>query len=117
MPSEPSDVRSLLAVPAQPTTNEVFEPLIAGRKFSLVRIVSTGQASPAGFWYDQADDEWVLVISGWAALRFEHESVARALLAGQYIHIPAHCRHRIEQTSPDEPTIWLALHFESDEAG
>ena len=115
MPSEPSDVRSLLAVPAQPTTDETIEPLAAGRKFSLARIVSTGQASPPGFWYDQLDDEWVLVVSGWAALRFEHEPAARTLLAGHYVHIPAHCRHRVEQTSPDEPTIWLALHFEADE--
>lgn len=112
MPPAPSNVRSLLAMTGQPTTEEVVEPLVAGRKFSLSRIVSTGQASPPGFWYDQEDDEWVLVASGWAALRFEHEAAPRTLFAGQYVHIPAHCRHRIEHTSTDEPTIWLTLHFQ-----
>jgi cupin 2 domain-containing protein len=98
----------------QPTTEEVVEPLVAGRKFSLTRIVSAGQASAPGFWYDQPDDEWVLVVSGWAALRFEHEATARTLFAGQYVHIPAHCRHRVEHSSADEATIWLALHFQPE---
>jgi cupin 2 domain-containing protein len=96
----------------QATTEEATEPLVAGRKFALSRIISNGHASAPGFWYDQDEDEWVLVVSGWAALRFESESAPRTLFAGQYLHIPAHCRHRIEHTSTDEPTIWLALHFQ-----
>jgi len=76
------------------------------------RIVSTGQASPPGFWYDQPRAEWVLLLSGAARLRFDGEDEARALKPGDYVFIPARRRHRVDWTSPDEPTVWLALHFD-----
>jgi cupin 2 domain-containing protein len=74
------------------------------------RIVSTGQASPPGFWYDQAWAEWVLVVSGEALLQFEDESEPRRLTAGDYLHIAPHRRHRVAWTDPNQPTIWLAIH-------
>lgn len=76
----------------------------------IERIVSTGQASPAGFWYDQDWDEWVMLLAGSAGLRIEHEPAVRALHPGDYVAIPAHIRHRVEWTAPDQPTIWLAVH-------
>ena len=76
----------------------------------IERVVSTGQASPPGFWYDQAWDEWVMILKGAARLRFEIEAEARALAAGDYVFIPAHARHRVDWTSVDEPAIWLAVH-------
>jgi cupin 2 domain-containing protein len=75
------------------------------------RIVSSGQASPAGFWYDQAQAEWVVVLSGEARLRFEDESVSRTLSRGDFVDIAAHRRHRVEWTHPDEPTVWLAVYY------
>ena len=84
--------------------------LLATTTLKLERIVSTGQASPPGFWYDQDWDEWVVLLAGSAGLRIEHELTVRALGQGDYVAIPAHIRHRVEWTAPDRPTIWLALH-------
>jgi cupin 2 domain-containing protein len=81
----------------------------AGSK--LVRIVSTGQATPEGVWYDQDDNEWVVVLRGGAGLRVEGEDDVRVLSAGDYIDLPAGLRHRVEWTDADEPTVWLALHY------
>jgi cupin 2 domain-containing protein len=78
----------------------------------IERIVSAGQASPPGFWYDQARSEWVAVLSGEARLRFEDEPTARTLRAGDFVDIPAHRRHRVEWTRPGEPTVWLAVHYD-----
>ncbi len=77
----------------------------------LVRIVSTGQATPEGVWYDQADNEWFVVLRGGAGLRVEGEDDVRVLSAGDYVDIPAGLRHRVEWTDTDEPTVWLALHY------
>jgi cupin 2 domain-containing protein len=77
----------------------------------IERIVSTGHASPPGFWYDQLWDEWVMVLSGAARLRFENEADSRPLAAGDHVFIPAQARHRVDWTSPDQPTVWLAVHF------
>jgi cupin 2 domain-containing protein len=78
----------------------------------IERIVSTGQSSPPGFWYDQAHGEWVAVLAGEAQLRFEDESAARTLRAGDFVDIAAHRRHRVEWTRPGEPTVWLAVHYD-----
>jgi cupin 2 domain-containing protein len=75
------------------------------------RIVSTGQASPAGFWYDQDWAEWVIVLSGAAGLLVEGEERPRTLQPGDYLELPAHVRHRVEWTDPDRPTVWLAVHW------
>ena len=75
------------------------------------RIVSTGQATPPGEWYDQDGDEWVVLLSGAAGLLFEGEAAARPLEPGDWVLIPAHARHRVEWTAADEPTVWLAVHM------
>ncbi|MGB6428379.1 MAG: cupin domain-containing protein [Methyloceanibacter sp.] len=75
------------------------------------RIVSTGQATPEGQWYDQDTDEWVVVIAGAARLRLENEDEDRELGEGDWVLLPAHCRHRVTWTRTEPPTIWLALHF------
>ena len=74
------------------------------------RIVSTGQASAPGFWYDQDWTEWVVVLSGSAGLMIEGEAAPRILAPGDYVEIPPHVRHRVEWTDADEPTVWLAVH-------
>jgi cupin 2 domain-containing protein len=78
----------------------------------IERIVSTGQSSPAGFWYDQAHGEWVAVLAGEARLRFEDERAARTLRPGDFVDIAAHRRHRVDWTHPTEPTVWLAVHYD-----
>jgi cupin 2 domain-containing protein len=73
------------------------------------RIVSQGQASPPGFWYDQAEGDWVLVLAGAAKLRFADEPESRLLRAGDSLDIAPHRRHRVDWTAPAIPTIWLAI--------
>lgn len=88
---------------------ELVEILARGEHVRIERIVSTGQASPAGFWYNQDSAEWVVLLQGAARLQFDHGEVD--LQPGDFISIPAHQRHRVEWTAPDQPTIWLAVHY------
>jgi cupin 2 domain-containing protein len=76
----------------------------------IERIVSTGQATPAGEWLDQAWDEWVLLIAGSATLTISGEPEI-TLTPGDHLAIPAGTRHRVDRTDPDRPTIWLAVHI------
>ena len=93
------------------TTDEVFEKLLSTSHFKLERIVSTGQATLPGEWYDQEQDEWVILLKGSAGLLFEDKKEVQVLQPGDYVHIPAHLRHRVEWTDASQPTVWLALHY------
>jgi cupin 2 domain-containing protein len=99
-----------------PSSLEVVEELLRGCRFRIERIVSTGQATPPGQWYDQEDDEWVVLLTGAAALRFDDEPQERELLPGDLVNIPAHRRHRVEWTAPDRATVWLAIHYRAGSA-
>jgi len=90
---------------------ELAETILSAGTFRVERIVSRGHASPEGFWYDQPENEWVLVVSGAARVRFEGEDAGVELKAGDYVNIPAHRRHRVEWTTPDVDTVWLAIHY------
>jgi cupin 2 domain-containing protein len=92
---------------------ELIDVLAESERVKIERIISEGHASPEGFWYDQEQDEWVLLISGSAALSIEKEAGIEAveLTPGDHLLIPAHQRHRVESTSESEKTIWLAVHF------
>jgi len=92
--------------------DEQITMLVAAEGIRIERIVSTGQASPPGFWYEQAWPEWVLLLSGAAGLLFEGEAAPRLLNPGDYLLIPASRRHRVEWTDATEPTIWLAVHYD-----
>jgi cupin 2 domain-containing protein len=99
------------ALPREAAEEQVTT-LLQEAGFVLERIVSTGQASPPGFWYDQGRAEWVLLLCGSAGLEVEGEPAPRTLRAGDWVHIPAHARHRVAWTDPDQPTVWLALHHD-----
>ncbi len=92
------------------SAQEQFNELLHADAVHIERIVSQGQASPPGFWYDQDWAEWVLVLRGSAVLLMEGEAAPRTLGPGDYLHIPPHRRHRVEATAAHEPTIWLAVH-------
>lgn len=91
--------------------NELFTTLVNSPDVRIERIVSRGHASPADFWYDQTEDEWVLVLKGAARLTFEEETVV--LGPGDSLTIAAHRKHRVEWTTPEEPTVWLAVFWNS----
>src|SRR5262245_61958655 len=90
---------------------ELVETLLTANGFRIERIVSHGHASPEGFWYDTAQNGWFVLLRGAARLRFEGDEKAIKMTPGSFIGIPAHKRHRVEWTTPDEPTIWLAVHY------
>ncbi len=101
-------------IPLAPEAAERMETLLARPGLRIERIVSTGQASPAGFWYEQIDAEWVVLLAGEALLRFEDEAEARRLHAGDWLHIEPGRRHRVEWTAPATATVWLAVHHAPD---
>jgi cupin 2 domain-containing protein len=77
------------------------------------RMVSTGQASPPGFWYDQDWAEWVILLQGAAGLLIDGEGMERSLAPGDWVEIPPHVRHRVEWTLAGLPTVWLAVHWKT----
>ncbi len=89
--------------------DELITTLLEAANILIERIVSHGHASPDGLWYDQDQHEWVVMLKGTARLQFEDETVE--MQPGDFVNIPAHRRHRVEWTTPDEPTIWLAVHY------
>jgi cupin 2 domain-containing protein len=90
---------------------EIVTSLLDTPNLKIERIVSMGQRSPTGFWYDQPWAEWVIVLAGSAGLCFEDEAEVRVLSPGGYVLIPARLKHRVEWTSQDHATIWLAVHY------
>ncbi len=98
-------------LPATDADNEQLDLLVQQSNVRIERIVSTGQASPPGFWYDQDEHEWVLLLAGRAGLRFEAEETVQTLTPGDHVLIPAHTKHRVEWTDADERTIWLAVFY------
>ncbi len=90
---------------------EIFEDLVETAPLKLERILSDGQATPAGEWYDQERHEWVILLQGSAGLRFKGLADIVELTAGDFVHIPAHQKHRVEWTDRSIKCVWLALHY------
>ena len=90
---------------------EMSELLLHTQHFRLERIISSGQMTPPGEWYDQESNEWVVLLNGNAGLLFEDETEPCVMRPGDYVHIPAHRRHRVEWTDPEQKTVWLALYY------
>ncbi len=93
------------------SAGEAFQTLLETGAVRIERIVSHSAASPKDFWYDQAHDEWVLVLSGEAILEFNPGGMIR-MGTGDHLFIPKHLKHRVEHTSPE--AIWLAVHIKSE---
>ena len=100
----------LTGLPCPPAAEEAFAELMRHPGVRIERIVSTGQCSPPDFWYDQPEGEWVVVLRGAARLWLEGRDAEVVLNPGDHCLIPAGTAHRVTFTSPDEPTVWLAIH-------
>lgn len=92
-------------------SEELVTILAENQHVRIERIVSTGHASPEGFWYDQEENEWVVVLKGEANLVFEGDDEPITMRPGDHVFIPAHHKHRVEWTTPNEPTVWLAVFY------
>jgi cupin 2 domain-containing protein len=90
------------------STEEVFTTLLKNDNIKIEKIVSTGQSSPEGYWYDQEQDEFIFLVSGKATLEFKNEGLV-VLKSGDYLFVPAHKKHRVKNTLKDDVTIWLAI--------
>ena len=90
---------------------ELFQTLAESGAVRIERIVSEGHTTAPREWYDQEWEEWVLLVSGGATLRFESNDAPLDLKPGDHVMIPARCRHRVERTDPEQKTVWLAVHF------
>ena len=88
---------------------ELVQTLLQAADMRIERIISHGHASPLDFWYNQKQSEWVVVLKGKARLQFEDGVVE--MRPGDFINIPAFKKHRVDWTTPKEPTIWLAVHY------
>lgn len=91
---------------------EVFEELVKTPSVRIERIISRGHTTPKSDWYDQDEHEWVLVVKGEARILFEADQREVYLQEGDYLNIPAHQRHQVSWTTPDQETIWLAVFYQ-----
>jgi cupin 2 domain-containing protein len=96
-------------------TAEIFETLLENKNLKIERIVSDGQATPPGQWYDQGWDEWVVLLQGNAGILFEEDHAPVVLKPGDNLFIPTHKIHRVEWTDPKQKTIWLVIHIKTSE--
>ena len=90
---------------------ELFTLLAENSNVRIERIVSMGHRSPEDYWYDQDENEWVVVLRGNARIRFEYLDETLELGPGEHVLIPAHQKHRVDWTTEDEPTVWLAVFY------
>jgi cupin 2 domain-containing protein len=109
--SEPvgENVKNVFDDLPQHLPKELVQILVRAADVRIERIISHGHASPADFWYDQPQHEWVIVLEGAARLQFEDGMVE--MKPGDFINIPAFKKHRVDWTTPDEPTVWLGVRY------
>mgnify|MGYP000359670791 CR=1 FL=1 len=89
---------------------EIFTDLFKHENIRIERIVSKGQISPENGYYDQNENEWVMVLQGAGIIAFDDDSEVK-LEKGDYLNIPKNKKHKVTWTDPDFVTIWLAIFY------
>jgi cupin 2 domain-containing protein len=97
---------------AMPHEGEECVTIFETATVRIERILSHSHQSPPGFWYDQDQDEWVMVLKGRAVVEFE-DGAAVEMTAGDHLTIRRHLKHRVRETSDE--TLWLAVHANANE--
>ena len=95
--------------------DELFQTLLSNKQIKIERIISKDHSSSVNNWYDQIQDEWIILLEGQAKLQFENNTALLNLNPGDYLFIPAHSKHRVHWTDPTITTIWLAIHIYPNE--
>ena len=103
-------VKNFFDKPIKQLEREYLEDIISTNHFKFERIISEGHASPESFWYDQDENEFVILLKGFAEIEFEANEVVQ-LNPGDYLIIPAHKKHRVKKTSEKEKTFWLTIFY------
>ncbi|HEY9660860.1 MAG TPA: cupin domain-containing protein [Allocoleopsis sp.] len=106
-------MQNIFDLPANLSNDELFEVLLSQSNLKIERIISTGQTTAPGNWYDQEQAEWVILLQGEARITYEDGS-SHVLRSGDYLLIPPHQKHRVDYTSSEPPCIWLAVHFHEE---
>lgn len=106
----PDMLKNIFAAMPAVASQEAFDDLLDVPGLRIERIVSHGQKSPPDFWYEQDEDEWVIILLGSAGLQIEGQDSPIVLTPGDHYWIPAGLRHRVDWTAQDGPTIWLAVY-------
>ncbi len=94
---------------------ELITTLLEKPGIRVERILSQGHSSAPGFWYQQEENEWLLLVQGQAGLRFEKEKQDRQLTAGDTLFINTGVRHRVTWTSEQPPCIWICLFYRDEQ--
>ncbi len=108
------DIKNIFLGIKNQSPEEIFEPIIKTNQFKIERIISSGQSTDKGKWYDQDVDEWVILLKGSAGLLFESNNEKIIMKPSDYINIPAYQKHRVEWTVADEETIWLSVRYRNE---
>lgn len=90
--------------------SEVVENIVQSGDIRIERIVSKGHSTPQSQWYDQAQNEWVMILKGEAIISLE-DNTEHHMVPGSYLSLPAHTKHKVSWTTPETETIWLAIHY------
>ncbi|MGE9290780.1 MAG: cupin domain-containing protein [Puniceicoccales bacterium] len=89
---------------------ETIETILRGQNVRIERILSHGQSSPETGWYDQEENEWVMVLQGRGEIQYENGN-SITLGPGDQVNLPAHTKHRVHWTDPDQITVWVAVFY------
>ncbi len=103
-------MNNIFSLVPENSDREFFETLLSAGQVRIERIVSRGHTSSPHGWHDQEESEWVMVVRGAATLVFA-DGRRISLNSGDYLNIPAHDKHRVTWTDPEQPTVWLAIFY------
>jgi cupin 2 domain-containing protein len=104
-----ADLTNILADLPDKLPDELVQKILKTPNVRIERIVSHGHRSPEDSWYDQDENEWVLLVAGAARLQFDDEIIE--MTPGSFVNIASHRRHRVDWTDPDQATVWLAVWY------
>lgn len=88
---------------------EIIQNIVSTSNIRIERILSNGHTTESDKWYDQEQNEWVLIVKGSGSIEYEDGRI-ETLTEGDHLLIPKHVKHRVTRT--DKPTVWLAIHFD-----